>query len=380
MVVWVTINRYLDDPTFITHVAAPQTWATFPAVVLCPAVQFPEQKMDRFVAEVLYPPKMNSSHIRGILKQLAAFFSSDVSFNTSDLDTLQNLLIHNKLDIESAGLRLTESCEDTLTKEIKENRQSQRAVEKVHMNHIGSSKGLIFAVADNNPTTSVDLSYKWFSLSNGNHYVDMASNGSPISPGIEIWNGYTAGIIQISDSVKDLSDDIRGCRLSSQRLPLFPEYQRDYCLLECEIRLVIDKCKCVQITHPQIPGVPHCTAHQLTCARRAVVSFGFDECKCPSNCEVDTSIVTHFSYKLDQNSPTFDSFYHHLNVSRISIIRIYVKNYNRMITKRKSYFTSFNLFAQLGGVFNVFFGVSVLSLLELLMVAWRTLYEWAMFR
>nr|XP_053599834.1 amiloride-sensitive sodium channel subunit alpha-like [Plodia interpunctella] len=119
-------------------------------------------------------------------------------------------------------------------------------------------------------------------------------------------------------------------------------------------------------THPLPPGAILCNARLLPCARQALANFDKYTCSCVHTCDVDTDSVEISSYKLFPHSACIDSFYHDLDFTKISIMRVFVANRNIKTKSRQTYYTFHDLFSQLGGIFNVFFGCSLLSILEII--------------
>ncbi|CAB3222713.1 unnamed protein product [Arctia plantaginis] len=60
-----------------------------------------------------------------------------------------------------------------------------------------------------------------------------------------------------------------------------------------------------------------------------------------------------------------------LDFNRVTIVRIFIQAGLHKTFQRFSFFTYLDLSAQLGGIFNVFFGCSIFTLLGLIHVAWR---------
>ncbi|CAG4983448.1 unnamed protein product [Colias eurytheme] len=408
-VVWETVTRYLSNPTYMVQMTAIKNWVTFPTVVVCPEISYPEEKIQEFIGKIKYPPSVNATYIEGIILQLGAIYSRDVTFELEDLENIQKLLEYNDLDVETAGMMLTSTCEEILIKcrwhgknipclslfrmemtsygfccvfngrslkrEMKNpGYNKKRPVQKLHVSQVGPNRGLIVAISQNDtrPPVNTDLYYKWISLkNNGHYYVEMLSNGTPVPIGSEVWAGYSTKGIHIADEVKDLSHSLRRCRMTDEPLKYFPEYHRTYCLMECEMARIMERCNCTQVQHPVLPGVRQCGARDVRCVRSSVVPFGAGVCDCPMTCDRDIQISMPFAFKIYPDTPVIDSFYEGLDLTRISIVRVYLQNFNKMIFSRRSYFTRFNLVAQLGGVFNMFFGCSMLTVLEILMLLWH---------
>ncbi|CAF4948865.1 unnamed protein product [Pieris macdunnoughi] len=409
-VVYVTVTRFYDNPTYIVQLTPVMSLKNFPTIVVCPQVHFLDHKIDEFLSKLVFPPSTNITYIREVLPQLAALYSSDTVYEVKDLESILELLAYNKLDVESASLRLTATCDETILKcswrgrdancsslfhmeltrygfccifngrsfrrEVREPKLIKKEVEKMHIYKMGIMYGLNIAIEQNvsKPPVNLDLSYKWITaLSPGNMYVDVVSNGVPIPPGIEVWAGYTMKSIQLSEEARSLSPKLRRCYLANEPLKYFPVYQRRYCMFECKMDRVALRCKCALLNYPPVLGMPICGPRQLACARAAADRF--DVCQCPLACEKETLNTRHFSFPLTPDTPTYDTFYDNLDLSKVTIIRLYVHGYTKTVNSRRSYFSRSNLFGQLGGVFNIFFGCSILTVLELLFLLRRYIRE-----
>lgn len=54
------------------------------------------------------------TNFRKKLRQLAAFYAPDVTYNIEDLEMLQTVLAFNNLDVEVTGQQLTPTCEEVV--------------------------------------------------------------------------------------------------------------------------------------------------------------------------------------------------------------------------------------------------------------------------
>uniref|UniRef100_A0A2A4JYE8 Uncharacterized protein n=1 Tax=Heliothis virescens TaxID=7102 RepID=A0A2A4JYE8_HELVI len=381
----------------------------FPSVTLCPEVKFVEEKIDAFLDEIQYPPNMNASSTRDIINQLAAFYSLDVVYDLGDLLRLEELLEYNGLNVETAAERLTATCEETLIKCRWENallncsdifqmeltgdgfccifngRSLRREMEdrsKIkhtdrhwYTSEFGFDSGLTIAVNQSQKLSSVDLSYKWIALQTSQHFVDTTMNGTALNPGAEQWISYSSTGFQIAMGAKALSPSLRRCNMSTNVLRYFPHYSKNYCLLEKEIASTLNKCGCVRTSHPRPPGASRCRAPMLLCATQAMISYiTIDEC--PLTCDVEVITVAASSFTLDPTIRTVEPFYDGLNFKKVTVVRVFIQERKRKTKIRWSYFGFFDLFSQLGGMFSICFGCSVLTLLELLQIGWRVAVIW----
>nr|XP_012545990.2 sodium channel protein Nach [Bombyx mori] len=264
-VVWITIKRFLENPTFIVRMQSSQDVMPFPSVWICPEISFPEHKMDDFANKLNYPEDINASYFKSKLRQLAAFYSPDVVYNVRDLQRIEYVLYYNNLvDMEATGRRLMTSCEETLIRcrwnnavvncsslfimeltgdgfccvfngrslkrEMQEYEIHAKVEKKVFLTErFGLFSGLMLVVNQTQKLDSVDLSYKWLALQSSQHFVESTVNGTPLNPGTEKWVSYHFKGYQIADDAKSLSIILRQCRLAEEPLKYFPIYTNNDC-------------------------------------------------------------------------------------------------------------------------------------------------------
>ncbi|XP_022829249.1 sodium channel protein Nach-like [Spodoptera litura] len=368
--------------------------------------------MDNFLAKLNYPPGINATIARRILPQLSAFYSLDMLYKLSDLMRVEHLLDYNSITVETAGRLLTATCEETLIK-CRWNRRlvncsdlfemeftgdgfccvfNGRSLRREMENHelnikqtlsrkkwytklFGYTSGLMLAINQSQTLTSVDLSYKWVALQTGNYFVDVTMNGTAVSPGSEHWIAYYTTGYQIALGAKTLHPSLRKCNMASEKLKYFPKYSQKYCTLEKEIANTLDKCKCVRSNHPKPPGAMRCRAAMLRCATQAMVAFDALSTDCPMTCDTKKPTMKASRFVLDETVSTVEPFYQGLNFKKVTVVRVFIQSRKRPTVERWTYYDYIDLFSQLGGMFSVFFGCSVLTLLALLQIIWRALYR-----
>ncbi|KAJ8724731.1 hypothetical protein PYW07_015689 [Mythimna separata] len=376
--VMMTVKRYQDNPTYMVQIDSVFSVKKFPAVVLCPEIKFVEEKMDDFVAKVQYPPGMNSTKIREILPQLAAFYSLDVPYVLTDLLQIEHLLDYNGLTVETAGEILTATCEETMLREMLEHGRDIEGTQQQHHQYtkwFGYTSGLMLAVNQSQKLTVVDISYKWVATLPSQYYVDISMNGTALNPGSEHWIAFYSKGYQIGVGAKSLRPTLRKCYMSSDKLRYFPMYGKEFCTLEEEMANTLSKCKCVRVNHPIPPGTSVCRAAMLQCSAQALIAIDSGSTACPMACDFEKTYVIASNYKLDDSVRTVEPFYKGLNFEKVSVVRVFIQRRKRPTLERWSYFDYLDLFSQIGGMFSVFFGCSILTLLGLLQLAWHVIVK-----
>ncbi|XP_026326763.1 pickpocket protein 28-like [Hyposmocoma kahamanoa] len=114
-------------------------------------------------------------------------------------------------------------------------------------------------------------------------------------------------MFSINDEARNLQQNLRQCRLSTEVLDYFPVYGRWYCHVECEMARTQRLCQCLRVTHPQLPGARICDAAKLNCTKRAAVTFGSSHCTCPQTCDDHVTYYKVQTYDLN-NKECLDFF------------------------------------------------------------------------
>ncbi|KAH9645432.1 hypothetical protein HF086_014524, partial [Spodoptera exigua] len=304
-----TVNRYLDRPTFMVRHDKFLEKRNFPSVIVCPEVNFVEQKMDNFLARLNYPPGTNATIIKKILPQLSAFYSLDMLYELPDLIRVEHVLDYNGISVETAGREM-----ESHGLNIKKSSPRRTWYTKL----FGYTSGLMLALNQSQILTSVDLSYKWVT----------------VSPGSEHWIAYYTTGYQIALGAKTLHPSLRRCNMASEKLKYFPQYSQKYCTLEKEIANTLDKCKCVRNNHPRPPGTSRCRAAMLRCATQAMISYDSLSTDCPMTCDTKKATMKSSRFDLDETVRTVEPFYQGLNFKTVTVVRVFIQSRKRPTVER----------------------------------------------
>ncbi|KAL4704700.1 hypothetical protein ACJJTC_011484 [Scirpophaga incertulas] len=303
----ITVNRYQSNPTFSTRREHYRDRMNFPGILICPELEFPMYKMEKFLDEVELPSGTNKSYFLGVLRQLATYYSPDIEYTVQDLETIEQLLALNNLAIEEVALRLTSSCAESLIRcrwrgeivncsilfrmevmqygfcctfnlrSLKHERLkglggSRKLIHGTHVmtSMIGYNSGMMIVVNQSNTLRDIDLSYKWIVILAGERFVDAVTvNGSALSPGEEVWFQYYTEVLSISEDTRYLSQHLRKCSFGYERLKYFPLYRRQYCRLEKEMARTKEKCNCTMPPYPIHSISTRCYPKDLSCAKNS---------------------------------------------------------------------------------------------------------------
>ncbi|KAL0839219.1 hypothetical protein ABMA28_015991 [Loxostege sticticalis] len=305
--VMMLISRYFDHPTRIVRVENYRTNMSFPSVLIFLELSYHDYKIDALLDSMVFPPNLNRSYIRSVIRQLATFHSPDVMFTQSDLENIERVLDYNDLDLRDVTEALTSTCEEALLRELASGAPiTPTPSDNFYTTNIGPRNGLTFALNQSLQLSNMDLTYKWLTIASPQRYVDsIHSNGTPISPGKEVWFGYDTVSFHVSEDARSLHPGLRRCVLSQTKLQYFPVYHK---YPNCTMRATLAHCNCVMITHPARPGVPYCRARSLMCARHIAGTLNGDNCGCPMTCDVDKAEMSAMDFMMSPNVTPIDSF------------------------------------------------------------------------
>ncbi|XP_059219962.1 pickpocket protein 28-like isoform X2 [Stomoxys calcitrans] len=195
-------------------------------------------------------------------------------------------------------------------------------------------------------------------------------------------------MITTSVGISEYNPHRRQCFLSSERsLRFFKIYSQNNCELECLTNYTLKTCGCVKFSMPRTADMPVCGEDKIHCYDRAEdgllfkefsegiknTDFNFrgdTECNCMSAC-------TSLSYNAEISQGNFD-LEHMLEAvgdsdylqkypgAEMSRLSIYFKENQFITSKRSELYGVTDFLANCGGIFGLFMGFSILSVVELL--------------
>ncbi|KAJ2938806.1 hypothetical protein O0L34_g18428 [Tuta absoluta] len=578
-IIMANIWQYLQMPAYQVTKESPETTVKFPSVVVCPEIRYPRFKIDAFLSGLKYPPGLNETYIKSVIRQLAAFYAPDISYSIVNVQNIEKFLDYNNISIESASLQLTLTCEETILRCrylgemidcsrlferevtnfgfccIFNGRSLRREVKDygiqnvvpppvLSSDRVGHTSGLMFVVNSSQTMDNIDLDYKWMYLAKGQQFIESNKNGTPISRSEEYWFAfysvghvldrdaselshelrqcrkvseklqyfpsylrlvsavcelshelrqcrkvseklqyfpsylrlvsavcelshelrqcrkvseklqyfpsylrkvseklqyfpsylrlvsavselshelrqcrkvskklqyfpsylrlvsavselshelrqcrkiseklqYFPSYLRLVSAVSELSHELRQCRKVSEKLQYFPSYLRQYCLIECEMRRTMERCRCVSFTHPKPPHWNYCRASNLACIKYSAVTNRDTQCNCEKTCDTTSDMDVIMNFPLRPGQHVMDPFYDGLNYSKVTIVRAFLLNYNFKTNEIRTYYTEIALFSQIGGALNIFFGCSILTVIEMVQLVWYGARQYWIFK
>ncbi|XP_035895845.1 pickpocket protein 28-like isoform X1 [Anopheles stephensi] len=194
-------------------------------------------------------------------------------------------------------------------------------------------------------------------------------------------------MITTAQSAADYSWQKRQCFFNHERhLRFFQIYNQQNCELECLANLTLELCGCVRFSMPRANGTKVCKLSQWECMFRAQRLLGpshtleeeepwhdnlvelVEGCNCLPGCS-----SVHYDVEITQTSLDIENFLRANNELKsykmdkyyITTLAIYFKESYFITSKRSELYGWVDFLANCGGLFGLFMGVSILSLLEI---------------
>lgn len=212
-----------------------------------------------------------------------------------------------------------------------------------------------------------------------------------IPMGREVLIAVKPSMITTSAGIAEYHPQRRQCFLSRERsLRFFKVYSESNCQLECLANFTLTKCGCVKFSMPRSLDMPVCGEDKIYCynlAERELLVREFHRvrslnvvgeaprgvetaCNCMPAC---TSLV----YNTEISQANFDleemlaaegdtEFMRDYPGSQMSRLSIYFKQSQFITSKRSEMYGVTDFLANCGGIFGLFMGFSILSMVELL--------------
>ncbi|XP_068626549.1 sodium channel protein Nach-like [Battus philenor] len=167
----------------------------------------------------------------------------------------------------------------------------------------------------------------------------------------------------VSDiSVATLHPEARGCLYKNERPAFadkwpFSKYSHSACVLYCRALSQYDYCNCTYHFTPKIADMPVCDIKGLICLNKNKESLEIPTCSCPMACEeILYKLVHKFFTRHSGNAElSFRGTRGKVRLAQLPSLRV----------RRLAIRDTLGLVVDIGGVGGVFFGASLLSVIEL---------------
>lgn len=212
-----------------------------------------------------------------------------------------------------------------------------------------------------------------------------------IPMGKEILIAVKPNMITTSSGISEYHPHRRQCFLNGERyLKFFKIYTQNNCELECLTNFTYNKCGCVKFSMPRTMDMPVCGEDKIYCYDRAeddllfkefneglkTTDFNYrgeTECNCMPACTslVYNTEISQANFDLEDmlNAAGDTEFQQEFPGSQMSRLTIYFKENQFITSKRSELYGVTDFLANCGGIFGLFMGFSILSMVEMLYYA-----------
>ncbi|XP_055303176.1 pickpocket protein 28-like [Sitodiplosis mosellana] len=189
----------------------------------------------------------------------------------------------------------------------------------------------------------------------------------------QVYVSVRPNVITTSDGLRRYKPHKRGCFFSSERqLRFFKWYGQRNCEFECAANFTYKMCGCVQFFMPRIKGTKVCTIVDNKCYINAADEFSKNllvkNCDCLPDCTAITYDVE-ISQAQKYYSASDIALKNALNESSqqvTSSLFVVFKEHHFISINRTESYTMSDFIASCGGLFGLFMGISLLSVIELI--------------
>ncbi|XP_055527647.1 sodium channel protein Nach [Wyeomyia smithii] len=410
VLVFLLWKKYVDSPTRMT-VAQEMgiLQVPFPAVTICHPQSVMDYRAEKFVRKLKLPLGAKRATVIESLPALGYFNEHQWSLpKIQNLQLIDNLLVMNNISVEEAIFMLGMTCKDLIVVCYWARKRFpcfgnhsflswtnstshygaccsfnyhpivQKSMVPFAVNSYGIHGGLS-VIGTGFPKAADGKSGALYSegiMLMTHHPHDFAVEAAPLTLlglGSEAFISVSPTDSRCSEQVMLLPQAQRSCIIEKDFSTPIGNYRQPTCMLECLRDEVHRKCGCHPYHLPsrsQIPGgakqIRKCSVEDSMCLIDNYYMFQRLRCECLPACSDVTyktsSVVSDFAaHKFSMNK-----FYSETNLTESEFIfHVYLNNHLVPSNRRVVVVSWISLLANLGGVFSLCLGLSVLSLFEI---------------
>ncbi|KAK2587764.1 hypothetical protein KPH14_003872 [Odynerus spinipes] len=410
-----TFWQYLEENPvnlYIDSLHAPIFLAAFPAVSICPNLPTTVKRQYELLNSIKLPENMTTEEAMVFLKH-----GTSMLFNKEYLARLDLLLQENQWRLVDF-LRLLKPCEDMIdscwwhgkrincTDHIKQTHayngiccsfnyyledvikynKEFRKIPVIHTARSGPKSGLtvIFdrdLFAEDNSTGDVNSNFVnsiklLIFVHHSASYPNAETVGYTLQKGQGLRLSVQPSIMMIPSNVAHgyLNGTLQPmCIPNSQKseLRFFPEYRHSNCFANCRITNLLDTCGCIRYLYAPMANysqVPLCELPDFKCVfnfARNKAMVNYENCYCLRLCEDLTYQSTTTKYSLEASSRVaLSPIFKNLSNGQAAL-SVHMKMDTFKIYRTEASFNYWNTLADIGGIFSLCLGCSILSAVEI---------------
>ncbi|CAO1344894.1 unnamed protein product [Diamesa hyperborea] len=408
------LMRYKSNPTRINVDSnfGPIRDLTFPAIILCNTNFFTESQANVLIKTFELDDVELQVELAIKLRMITGFTTATAgNFTEPDYSYVQDILVENRYDTVTAMKKIMYPCNKMLYRcrwegnivpcsslfQTTETYQGYCCGFNVLHTMLQTGKGIaqkpkktqyfgpdnglsvvLNPIFEKNAITSVNSEGVAMMLNNYDLYPGKRSKMSFLPHQQETFVDIRPERTECSNQVKDLPVSDRGCIFDNEfRLKFFPKYSEENCKIECLMLQTIKYCECLPYFYYNTQNIEVCNFLKIPCLTEhydILNNSANMTCNCPTQCNGEVYEVRVSSSAIRTDMTTLYDPFHFGLTEKHMIVHVYFQSQVYRIFSRSLLTNIIGLIANLGGVYSLLIGMSVLSLCEVLYFASIRLY------
>ncbi|XP_059055766.1 sodium channel protein Nach-like [Achroia grisella] len=387
-------TRYINAPTVMSVEKDYFNWnISYPAITICPLEKIDEEDLSTLVNETL---ESVGEDITLQLRAIVSLSLDSIELLSADVSNHSKKLIYSNDYMEIITAISKKVNNDSITTNTNWPISMESSMTEMGICHVINSNVAVFdnpLLRKNNleyVKKNIDLSiydrdffiqisdyanvYKVYI-----HHPDEIATST--TPSYIVNNeGFTYFGVQVrstraSSKLRDIPLSYRNCRFFDEPVgERYPVYSYNHCMLECRIQMIIKLCGCVPHFYKYMDNEKICELSDLKCIidyKTEIIKLSTSketwdvfinknglprsprDCGCLDNCEKDVYLKEQETY-ISQGD---------------SRLRIGVSSFPKVRVVREIIFSVYDMILRSGGVINLCLGTSIISVMELLIIA-----------
>ncbi|XP_013108195.2 sodium channel protein Nach [Stomoxys calcitrans] len=389
---WIKFYSYPILNTIAEDIAI--TDVPFPGITVCSPQIINEDRVEKLMDRLYIPPSYDRSQVAEGFSYLNAFTDQTWSpSNTSMYDLTHEILRLNNMTMYKTAMEVGAGCSDFVKRCFWGNVEfpCRQKHEYLSFSPTTSFMGSCCSFNYHPQNLSyVPFSANTFGVDGGLSFIGFEGSPENISTGLIVFVHHpidfateAASSVTITTNAESFIEVFPTMQASSADVLELPPKKRDCltsedvsqavyrqaaCLLECESRIIMQKCKCVPYHLPNFSDTPmrECQLNDSLNYSKDFDKFKSVRCEdCLPNCH-DVTYST-LAYKTDilLHNYSVNHFYANLNYSEdMFIAHIFLTRQVVPSIHKVTVMSWVGLLSDLGGVFNLCLGLSMVSVVE----------------
>ncbi|XP_005175804.1 sodium channel protein Nach [Musca domestica] len=388
---WLKFYSYPILNTIANDVAI--TDVPFPGVTVCSPKVINVDRVKRFMNKLNIPPGYDLQKIAEGFDYLNAFTDQTwLPTNTSSFNQTYQILLLNNITTYEAAVAVSAGCDDFVRRCFWGNEEFNCRQKNEYLSFVPTTSYLGPCCSFNfHPQNEsyVPFSSNTFGIDGGLSFIGVEGSEHDTSTGLIVLvhhpmdfateaassvtiTSNSESFIEISPTVQAASTEVielpakkRDCLTSDEVSGNI--YRQAACVLQCESETILEKCHCNPYHLPKFsPDVRMCLLNDSECYSRNFDNFKSVRCEnCLPNCH-DVTYNT-LAYKTDilLHNYSVNHFHKRLNYSKdMFIVHLFLSRQVVPSIHKVTVMSWIGLLSDLGGVFNLCLGLSMISVVE----------------